>query len=162
MLKVPKQDTGLPPMGGPDPMMGDPTAGGGMPPMGDEGSPVDNEPPMGDGTEQNGDSQGDSSDQQELDDIFNNASIENKNAILKYARSQTQNDEGGQNQGQNDGGMPPMPNESRDYKKDLVNEIVNGIIGDMNDREGNDGIKRNEKKITNKRIKRNNPFVSGR
>lgn len=147
-------------MGGPDPMMGDPMAGGADPMAGAPGMPpTNNDPTMGDGTDDGNTMQG-SSDQQELDDIFNNASIEDKNAILKYAKSQTENDSG------NEGEQPqqPMQSESKHYKDKLVNEIINSIMGDfdMNSREGIDGTKRYEKKITNTKLKRNNPFVSGR
>lgn len=178
-MKVPKQNSPDMPLGGMDdePMMGNDMAGGaepmgngGMPPD-DEGMPPsaddENEPPMGDGAE--------NSDQQELDDIFNSASLEVKNAILKYAKSQADNDDKKGND-MNDEDMPPiqgdeensdtppMPNESKHYKNHLVNEIMNGIISDldMNDRNKVKGTKRDEKKITNSYIGNSNPFISGR
>lgn len=60
-----------------------------------------------------------------------------------------------------------MPMESKRNIEDLVTEITNGIINDfdMNDREGVKGTKRDERKITNKDVKRRikmNPFVSRR
>ena len=60
-----------------------------------------------------------------------------------------------------------MPMESKRSIEDLVTEITNGIINDfdMNDREGVKGTKRDERKITNKDVKRRikmNPFVSRR
>ena len=60
-----------------------------------------------------------------------------------------------------------MPMESKRIIEDLVTEITNGIINDfdMNDREGVKGTKRDERKITNKDVKRRikmNPFVSRR
>jgi hypothetical protein len=179
VLKVPKQDSSDMPLGGieDDPMMGNDMAGDSEP-MGDDGIPPDNEgmppsandenePPMGDGA--------DNSDQQELDDIFNSASLEVKNAILKYAKSQTDNDDK-KDQDIDDEDMPPMqgdeedsntpqmPNESKRYKNHLVNEIMNGIISDfdMNDRNKVKGTKRDEKRITNNYISKSNPFVSGR
>lgn len=153
------------PMGGADPMMGNDPMGGADPMAGNEtaggNDPMNDSDPMGDGA----DNQSQDSDQQELDDIFNSASIETKNAILKYAKSQSKNDNGNDsNEEYSQEPMPEMPMESRKYHNKLVNEIVNGIIGDldMNDREGVKGTKRDEKKITNKRVKRNNPFVAGR
>ena len=148
--------------GGPDPMNN-----GGMPPMDDGGGmpPADDEPPMGDGM----DDSNASSDQKELDDIFNNANLEVKNAILKYAKSQADNDDDSNSEGEmppmdNEQGNSQMPNESKRYKSHLVNEIMNGIISDldMNDRNKVKGTKRDEKRITNKQIGISNPFVSGR
>lgn len=149
-------------------MMGEPISAG-REPMDDNGgfSPIDGngqgmsdsmDIPTGDGTDGSVEKNV-SSEQQELDDIFNSASLEDKNAILKYAKSQAErNDKEGNG---NDG---KMPNESISHDDKLVNEIVGSIINsmDMNGREGVKGTKRREKKIANKKIGRNNPFVSGR
>lgn len=161
-------------MGAPEPPMPPEGDEGGMnpfedgpdmdePPMGDEGNeppignePPTDEPPMGDGMDDPGE-QGDDS-QNELIDIFKNASLEDKNAILKYAKSQTgQNDDSEEDKSEKE-----LPMESKRFRNKLVNEIINGVISDMNQRDKEKGIKRFEKKISNKKITRQNPFVSGR
>lgn len=50
-----------------------------------------------------------------------------------------------------------MPMESTNVEEDVVNEIVNDLISN-NKR----GTKRDEKYVTNKKITKRNPFVSGR
>lgn len=142
-----------PPDQGPDPLMGN-----------------SQEPPMGDGTDDNDnmpDENNGNSGQAELDDIFNKASLEDKNAILKYARSQTEKNDGSNDNEDDNQFSPKNEMQTEAYKrvrKDFIDEIVNGLINnfDLNDRQGNEGTKRGEKKITNKRLGVSNPFISGR
>lgn len=162
-MKVPKQDNApLPPMDDTPPIGGGAAPSGepdDLPPM-DDDMPSDDKDeagPKGDGTEDGNTSD----DQKELDDIFNSASLEDKNAILKYARSQTeQSDDDNADKDKDD--EAPMPMESKSTNDDLINEIVNNIIGDMNNRKGIKGVSRGENKITNRRLRRNNPFVADR
>lgn len=142
-----------------------------MPPMDDMNGGLPPTPPNGVDTPDTGDGMQDS---QESDDegieIYNSLPIEKKSAAIKYMKSMQDDDEDAKSDsnGDNEGGAPEMPMESKSYIEKLVTEIANGIISDfdMNDREGIKGTKRDEKQITNKRLSNGrgtmNPFVSGR
>ena len=119
-------------MGGPDDMGGAPDDMGGGSPMGDEpddmgGAPDDmgGEPPM------------DGGEDDELMDIINNLSIEDKAAVTKYAKSMADDSEGDEIP-QDDGGMPM---ESLKNIKNVINEVINDILDNQ------EGTKRPEKKL---------------
>ena len=125
------------------------------PPMGDSEPPMDDEPPMG------GEGGGNT---QEIDDIFNQLDIEDQSAVLKYARSMT-NGNGGGDMGNDEppmGNEPPsngMPMESRRYKH--LDRIIEDVLGREvrgKDRE----TKRNSKYVTNNNVDGVSPFVSKR
>ena len=124
-----------------------------MPPFGNDNEEL---PPMddnnndkledGDGTEEGND---------EGIEIYNSLPIEKKSAAIKYMKSMQDDNSESDDKNQM---------ESKISIDHLVNEITNGIISDfdMNDRIGEKGIKRNEKKIANKNLNLKNPFISGR
>lgn len=139
----------VPPMGA-DPMMDDPNAiGDGMgmnnpneDPMGGESS--DEQNPMGNG------------DDDELMNIINNLSIEDKAAVTKYAKSMANGSDNDEETPQMDG---EMPMEDKRRLRDVIDETINSIInGDTNK-----GVERKDKKSPRKyRHLRNNPFKSER
>ena len=142
-------DLDLQPEEGLDSPIGDMSNIGGdneLPPMDDEKE----EPNDGDGT-QNKDND------DEGIEIYNSLPIEKKSAAIKYMKSMQNDSESNEKDNEN-------PMESKKTIDHLVNEIANGIINDfdMNDRNGEKGTKRYEKKISNKNLNRKNPFVSGR
>ena len=161
-MNEPPMDTD--PMGGPD-MGPDPMGGPDMGPDPMDGS--DDMTPM-DGPDDGGDS-----DDQELLDIINDLSIEDKAAVTKYAKSMADRS-GGNNGGKNnapddlddfggapDGGSPdevgapPMPMEARRRINSMISEITNEL------QDGERHTKRNRKYVDNKKAK-NSPFVSKR
>lgn len=124
-----------------------------MPPFGNDNEDL---PPMDDNDNdklENGD--GTEEDNDEGIEIYNSLPIEKKSAAIKYMKSMQDDDSETDDKNQMESKM------SIDH---LVNEITNGIISDfdMNDRIGEKGIKRNEKKIANKKLNLKNPFISGR
>lgn len=143
-------DAPMPPMGsddmGDDPGMDDPMGDdiggapddmGGDPGMDDMGSPDD---------------MGGSSEDDELMDIINSLSIEDKAAVTKYAKSMA--DEGGSEKPEMGDDMMP---ESRHNFKRIIDETLNSII----DKKSDNGIKRPGKKLSSKfRDNKTNPFVS--
>lgn len=139
-----------PPMGAPEPpappMGNEPPMGGDEPPMGnpdDDMPPMDDEPPMGD---DNG-----GGNTQEIDDIFNSLGIEDQSAVLKYAKSMSDN--GGNDNAPDDG----MPMENHKYNLDRIIEDVLGREVRGKDRE----LKRPIKKTSyNDNLK--NPFITHR
>lgn len=142
-------DAPMPPMGsddmGDDPGMDDPMGDdiggapddmGGDPGMDDMGSPDD---------------MGGSSEDDELMDIINSLSIEDKAAVTKYAKSMA--DDGSEEPEMGDDMMP----ESRHNFKRIIDETLNSII----DKKSDNGIKRPGKKLSSKfRDNKTNPFVS--
>ena len=142
-----------------------------MPPMDDMSDDMPPKSPNEDDETDNGDGM---QDNQESNDegieIYNSLPTEKKSAAIKYMKSMqddSDNAESDDDDGNKDGDDGKQM-ESKSYVEKMVNEITNGIISDfdMNDREGIKGTKRNEKKITNKRLNKGfgkrNPFVSGR
>lgn len=129
-----------------------------MPPM-DEPQGGDDMPPM-DEPQGGDDMNGGNSDTQEIDDIFNQMSIEDKNAVIKYAKSMLDNGDD-ENEMQDQGENMGMPMESRRYLSKRVNEICNGVFDKrVNKKE------REEKTLIGNRdnptFKRRNPFVLNR
>jgi len=122
-----------------DPMMGDPNAMGGDPM---DGMPQD--PNAMGGT-----------DDDELMNIVNGLSIEDKAAVTKYAKSMADDSEG---EDPMMGGMPQgngeMPMESKRSLKNIIDEVMNDVL---NDREG---TKRPEKKMPKEYRDMEMPFKS--
>lgn len=135
-------DTMDSPMGDEQDQMGEgPNAMGGEDPMGDEQDPM---------ASQMDDSDGGSQEDEELSSILDGMSIEDKAAVIKYAKSMTDGNNGG-----DDDGMGQMPESRRSLKK-IIDETLNSVIND-----GDNGIRRLEKKLPKKyRDKKDNPFVS--
>lgn len=135
-----------PPMADP---MADPNSMGGDAPQDDT---------MGDDQGMNGDpsqgldDQGSSDEENEINDLMRNMSIEDKAAVVKYARS-IADDSGSNGDSEVSSAMPTQ--ESRRSWKKMIDEIF--AANDDND----SGAKRDEKKIPSKyRDKKSNPFVS--
>lgn len=121
------EDAPMPPMGadsigGEDPMMGDPNAMG--------------EDPMG-GMPQDPNAMG-NADDDELMNIVNGLSIEDKAAVTKYAKSMADDSEGNEMMPQ---GGEEMPMESKRPLRNIIDEVLNDVL---NDREG---TRRPEKKM---------------
>lgn len=121
-------------MGGEDPMMGDPNAQMGEDPMG--------------GMPQDPNAMGNADD--ELMNIFNGLSIEDKAAVTKYAKSMADNSEGDEMMPQ-DGGMPM---ESIRSVKSIIDEVINDVVNDRK------GTKRPEKKMPKEYRDMEMPFKS--
>lgn len=127
-------------MGGMD-MMPEPP----MPPMDDPNAA----PPMDEQPDNGGDTQ-------EIDDIFNQLSIEDKNALVKYGKSmmgKNSDDSQGDDANQPAEEMPAPPmQESKKNLNALIDEALDDILGTSN-------VK---KRVENKRNDEydNNPFVS--
>ena len=120
-----------------------------MPPMGADdmgmGGPMGDEPPMDDPNMGNGEDD-------ELMNIINNLSIEDKAAVTKYAKSMADDSNGGNEEPQDMGGDMSM--ESRRSLKNIIDEALNDVI---NDREG---TKRDERKLPKNLRKSGSPFTS--
>ena len=125
----------MPPMGADDMGMGDPNAMGGEMPM-DDPNAMGGQDPMGgeDPNAMNG------SDDDELMNIVNGMSTEDKAAVIKYAKSMANDSEGTASQDPNMGGEMPM--ESKRNVKSIIDEVINDLLND------NEGTKRLEKKIS--------------
>lgn len=133
-------DAPMPPMGAEDmgmedPMGGDPNAMGGQDPMND---PMGGEDPNAMG----------GSDDEELMNIVNGMSTEDKAAVIKYAKSMADDSEGGMPQ---DGAMPM---ESRRSFKNIIDETINDVL------DKKEGTKRPEKKMPRQYKGMKNPFKS--
>ena len=111
-----------PPMEGPDDMGGDPNATEG--------------PDMGNGEDD------------ELMDIINNLSIEDKAAVTKYAKSMADNSEGG---APDMGGEMPM--ESRVNYRHIIDEVIEDMF------DNKDGITRPQKKLPKEYNRFSSPFM---
>ena len=129
-------NTPMPPMGsgdmGNDPM-GDPNGEGET--MGDD---IGNEPPMDD--EPNDDND-------ELDDVIDSLSVEDKAAVLKYAKSMA--DDGGDDE---QGGEMPM--EGFRSMKRIIDETINDVL------DGYEGTDRPQKKVAKSYRNLKSPFKS--
>ena len=157
---IPKQDSTLDMEMLPNEGMEEPTED--IPPMNDIGGEIQDTdmPSEGDGM------QDIQTNNDEGIDIYNSLPVEKKSAAIKYMKSMQDDSSSDSNDDKNKQ-QANMPMESKRSIEDLVTEITNGIINDfdMNDREGVKGTKRDERKITNKDVKRRikmNPFVSRR
>jgi hypothetical protein len=145
-------DAPMPPMGSddmggaPDDMMG---GDQGMDDMG--GSPDD----MGGEPNDMGgapDDMGGNPEDDELMDIINSLSIEDKAAVTKYAKSMA-DDNGGEEPDMGDGMMP----ESKYRFKKAIDETIGALL----DKKKDNGIKRPGKKLNSKfRDNKTSPFVS--
>lgn len=128
----------MPPMGADnmgmeDPMGGaDPNAMGGQDPMGGE------QPPMNGG------------DDEELMNIVDGMSTEDKAAVIKYAKSMADDSQGAEDP--NMGGEMPM--ESIHSFKDIIDETINDVLNDK------EGTKRHEKKMPKEYKGIKSPFKS--
>lgn len=127
-----------------------------MPPMGEEppmAPEMGPEPPMGDEPSMDGPDAGGEGDDDELMNIINGLSVEDKAAVKKYAESMADNNGGGDDEPPMSE-EPPMPMESKQKIDSMVNEISDELM--------NGKRKRFEKHITNNKVSKNNPFVSNR
>ncbi len=118
-------------------------------PMGEEpmdDTPINDEEPMGDDNAPMGDESMNGGDDDELMNIINSLSIEDKAAVTKYAKSMTDDSDG---EGPQDGGDMPM--ESRRSLSKLIDEVF-GELEDEGDRQ--------EKKLPRAYRERRMPFKS--
>jgi hypothetical protein len=144
---APMPPTGPDPMGGEDPMA-DPMGGsmddmGGEPPMDDS---MGGEDPNAMGGEDD-----------ELMDIINGLSIEDKAAVTKYAKSMVDDSNGAEDPMM--GGDAPdmsgnMPMESRLGMRNIIDEVINDVL------DGKEGRKRLEKKMPRQYRDKEMPFKS--
>lgn len=141
------------PMGDGDPMNAP------EPPM-PEGGPDMDEPmdspepptPDDDGNEDNS----------EINDIFDKLDTEKQAAVIKYAKSMvngTEEDDDDTPEPPMPEGGPDMPMESKRGLNNLISEIVNNILSDMETGEEED---RRDDKIRNKKVTKDNPYISKR
>ena len=120
-------------MGGEDPMA-DPMAGGE-----DQMGGMDDPNAMGGGEDD------------ELMDIINGLSIEDKAAVTKYAKSMANDSEGAEEMPPADGGMPM---ESKARVKNIIDEVINDVL------DNKEGTKRPEKKLPKEYRNMEMPFKS--
>ena len=123
-------------MGGEDPMGGTPDDMGGEPPMDD---PMGGEGPNAMGDEDD-----------ELMNIINGLSIEDKAAVTKYAKSMADDSEGAEDPMM--GGEMPM--ESKRGMKNIIDEVLNDVL------DNKEGTKRPEKKMPRQYRDMEMPFKS--
>jgi hypothetical protein len=136
-------------MGDPDDMGGpDPNDMGGEDPMGGDPDDMGGPDDMGDPDDIGGpDDAGGSPEDDELTNIINNLSIEDKAAVTKYAKSMVDDSS-------DEGGIMP---ESRFSFSRIIDETLNSIMYKKKD----NGIKRPEKKLNSRqRDNKSLPFVS--
>lgn len=124
-------------MGGEDPMGGAPDEMGGEPPMDD---PMGDEDPNAMGGEDD-----------ELMNIINSLSIEDKAAVTKYAKSMADDSNGGGDPNAMGG---EMPMESRRGMKNIIDEVLNDVL------DSKEGTKRPEKKMPKQYRDMEMPFKS--
>ena len=139
---APMPPMGADDMGGEDPM-GSPNDMGGEPPMNDMGEDPNGmeNPDMGNGEDD------------ELMDIINSLSIEDKAAVTKYAKSMADDSEGGEEpmgDMQDMGGNMSMES-IRNYKH-IIDEVVDSVL--------NDTDYRDEEKLPKAYRKLTNPYIS--
>lgn len=131
-----------PPLNEPPMDDNDPSA---VPPMNDEES-NDDMPPMDEPNDADG------GNTQEIDDIFNQLGIEDQSAVLKYAKSMSDNNGDANN-------PQEMPMEAIKYAN--LDAIIKEIM-DLDTRGKDRTVKRNSKDVTNDKIDNTNPFISRR
>jgi hypothetical protein len=141
----------MPPMG-PDSMGGDPMAD----PMGGATDNMGNEPPM-DAPMGGEDPNAMGGEDDELMNIINGLSIEDKAAVTKYAKSMADNSEGAEDpviggEALDMGGEMPM--ESRKGMRNIIDEVINDVI------DNKEGTKRPEKKMPKQYRNMEMPFKS--
>jgi len=125
-----------------------------MPPMGAEDPNMGGEmqDPMMDGQDPNamGGEQPIGGEDNELMDIINNLSIEDKAAVTKYAKSMADDSQGAEDP--NMGGEMPM--ESKKNYKNIIDETINDVL------DSKEGTKRPEKKMPRQYKQMRSPFKS--
>ena len=126
-----------------------------MPPMGSDDMGVDDgmdmQDPMGGEDQMQEPPMGGEDD--ELMNVVNSLSTEDKAAVLKYAKSMADDSEGGEQESpMGDDGQMPM--ESRMSYRNLIDETINDVIDDYK------GTKRPNKKLPNEYRSIDNPFKS--
>ena len=132
----------MPPMGADDMGMEDPMAGADPNAMGGEDSNMmGNDQPMGNGEDD------------ELMNVIDGLSVEDKAAVLKYAKSMTDDSEGAEMP--QDGGMGEMPMESRKSLKSIIDETINDVLDGEKK-----GTKRDEKELPKEYNGLKSPFRS--
>ena len=125
-----------------------------MPPMGAEDMGM--EDPMGGDTQMQNPNMGgeepqmNGSDDDELMNIVNNMSTEDKAAVIKYAKSMADDSQGAEDP--NMGGEMPM--ESKRSLTNIIDETINDVL------DSQDGTKRPEKKMPKEYKGMKNPFKS--
>jgi hypothetical protein len=130
----------MPPMGPDDMGMDNPNAMDGADPMGED--------PMADGGMDGSNAMGGEDD--ELMDIINGLSIEDKAAVTKYAKSMADDSNGEETPDM--GGEMPM--ESRRNIRNLIDEVINDVL------DNREGTKRPEKKLPKQYRNVEMPFKS--
>ena len=130
----------MPPMGPDDMGMDGPNAMGGADPMGED--------PMTDGGMDDPNAMGGEDD--ELMNIINGLSIEDKAAVTKYAKSIADDSNGEETPDM--GGEMPM--ESRRNIRNLIDEVINDVL------DNREGTKRPEKKLPKQYRNVEMPFKS--
>ena len=130
----------MPPMGHDDMGMDGPNAMDDADPMGED--------PMADGGMDNPNAMGGEDD--ELMNIINGLSIEDKAAVTKYAKSMADDSNGEETPDM--GGEMPM--ESRRNIRNLIDEVINDVLDDR------EGTKRPEKKLPKQYRNVEMPFKS--
>lgn len=138
----------MPPMGPDDMGMDDPNAMGGADPMGEDPNGMGGEDPMADGGMDDPNAMGGEDD--ELMNIINGLSIEDKAAVTKYAKSMADDSNGGETPDM--GGEMPM--ESRRNVRNLIDEVINDVL------DNREGTKRPEKKLPKQYRNVEMPFKS--
>lgn len=127
----------MPPMGSDDMGMKDPMA---EPMGGEEPNDMGNDQLM------------DNGDDDELMNVFNNLSMEDKAAVIKYAKSMEDNGSS-EEMPQDDGGMMPM--ESRKSMRSIIDETINDVLNDKRE-----GTERPKKDLPKEYRGMKNPFKS--
>lgn len=140
-------DAPMPPMGADNMGMDDPMGGN---PMAQDPNSMGGEPPMDDPMGGDPNAMG-GGDDEELMNIVNGMSTEDKAAVIKYAKSMADDSEGSE-MPQDDPNAMPM--ESRRSFKSIIDETINDVL------DNRDGTKRPEKKMPRQYKGMNNPFKS--
>jgi len=136
----------MPPMGADDMAGEDPMGGEGPDDMGGDMGADMPQDDMG------GEEPMDGGEDDELMDIINNLSIEDKAAVTKYAKSMANDSEGGE-MPQDD--MGAMPMESKRNMKRIIDEVFNDVF------DNKEGTKRPEQKLSSDYRNRNiKPWTS--
>lgn len=152
VLKIPHQespmDGGIPPMDNNMPPMDEqPPMDDNMPPMDEQPPMDDNMPPMDEEPPMDGDEDNAGGDTQEIDDLFNKMDIEDKNAVIKYAKSMVDDDSNDEQE--------EMPMESMGYLGKRIDEICGEVLSKRIDKE-----ERRKKDIAfDRRKMKGSPFV---
>lgn len=122
-----------------------------IPPMGADdmgmGEPMDEPTDMGGEEPMNGEDD-------ELMNVVNSLSTEDKAAVLKYAKSMADDSEGGGEMPQDDN-MGAMPMESRENLQSIIDETINDVLNGEKR-----GTKRDEKEMPKEYKGLKSPFKS--